>query len=179
MSKKTLNDINNELKIYINEASGISEKCKQKLVKLVEKHFYVDLPNDNYLNIDITILENGNVIMREEEYQTTKKINSKEDIYERYENFQIEIKDLLEKNEIDFESKKRNSELLNLLIVLITIIISIIILIYSVKVLLRKDLFGLLWIVFILGYYIVPATGNNLRNRFIRAKKYLKKFTKK
>ena len=45
MSNKSLNKINNELKGYINEASGISDKCKMKLITLVEKHFFVDLPN--------------------------------------------------------------------------------------------------------------------------------------
>ena len=47
------------MKIYLNEASGISAKCKLKLVRLVQKHFMVDLPHDNYLNIDIKILENN------------------------------------------------------------------------------------------------------------------------
>lgn len=29
MSNKSLNKMNNELKVYINEACGISEKCKE------------------------------------------------------------------------------------------------------------------------------------------------------
>ena len=51
MPKNKINSINNELKSYINEATGISNKCKMKLISLVQKHFYVDLPNDNFFNI--------------------------------------------------------------------------------------------------------------------------------
>lgn len=180
MSNKSLNKMNNELKVYINEACGISEKCKRKLINLVEKHFYVDLPNDNYLNIDITILENGNIIMRDEEYKTEKDISSSSDLVNRYEEFQKDIEVLLKKNETNFDTKKRNNEISNLLIILLVFIISIILLIVGINRLLMGDLFGVIWLIFIISYYIIPASGNRMRNRLIRAKKYLtKKFTKK
>lgn len=180
MSNKSLNKMNNELKVYINEASGISDKCKMKLISLVEKHFYVDLPNDNYLNIDITILENGNIIMREEEYKTQKELSSSNDLVNRYSEFQNDVEVLLKKNEINFDVKKRNSEIVNLLVILLTIIFSIVIIYIGIRRLLIGDLFGVIWLVFILGYYIIPASSNRMRNRFIRAKKFLtNKFTKK
>ena len=180
MSNKSLNKMNNELKVYINEASGISDKCKRKLINLVEKHFYVDLPNDNYLNIDITILENGNIIMRDEEYQTKEKLSSSNDLINRYKEFQNDIEVLLKKNETNFDTKKRNSEISNLLIILLTLVISIVVLLFGIRRLLVGDLFGVIWLGFIIIYYIIPASGNRMRNRFIRAKKYLtKKFTKK
>lgn len=180
MSNKSLNKMNNELKVYINEASGISDKCKRKLINLVEKHFYVDLPNDNYLNIDITILENGNIIMRDEEYKTEKDISSSSDLVNRYEEFQKDIEVLLKKNETNFDTKKRNNEISNLLIILLVFIISVILLIVGINRLLMGDLFGVIWLIFIISYYIIPASGNRMRNRLIRAKKYLtKKFTKK
>lgn len=180
MSNKSLNKINNELKGYINEASSISDKCKMKLITLVEKHFFVDLPNDNYLNIDITLLENGNIIMRDEEYKTTKKISTSSDLVNRYSEFQRDIEELLEKNEINFEVKQRNNEIINLLVILLIIIVSIVIIIIGIRRLLIGDLFGVLWLVIIVSYYIIPASGNRIRNRFVRAKNYLtKKFTKK
>lgn len=180
MSNKLLNKINNELKVYINEASGISNKCKMKLISLVEKHFFVNLPHDNYLNIDITILENGNIIMREEEYKTTQEITSSSDILNRYSEFQQDVEVLLKKNEINFDIKKRNSEISNLLIIILVICISTIVLIYGIRQLINGDIFGAIWLGFIIVYYIIPASGNRMRNRFIRAKKFLtKKFTKK
>ena len=175
MSNKSLNKMNNELKVYINEASGISDNCKMKLISLVEKHFYVDLPNDNYLNIDITILENGNIIMRDEEYKTEKDISSSSDLVNRYEEFQKDIEVLLKKNETNFDTKKRNNEISNLLIILLVFIISVILLIVGINRLLMGDLFGVIWLIFIISYYIIPASGNRMRNRLIRAKKYLTK----
>ena len=177
---KSLRSINNELKSFINEASGISDKCKKKLIKLVEKHFYVDLPNDNYLNIDISILEDGNIMMREELYKTSEKIKSIDDVFERFDGFREEVQLLLEKNEVDFDKKKNNNEISNLLILGLIIFVSIIVIMFAIKRLLIGDYFGVLWLIFIVSYYIIPATNNRIRNRFIKAKNYLiKKFTKK
>ena len=177
---KSLRSINNELKSFINEASGISDKCKKKLIKLVEKHFYVDLPNDNYLNIDISILEDGNIVMREELYKTSEKIKSIDDVFERFDGFREEVQLLLEKNEVDFDKKKNNNEISNLLILGLIIFVSIIVIMFAIKRLLIGDYFGVLWLIFIVSYYIIPATNNRIRNRFNKAKNYLtKKFTKK
>ena len=45
--------------------------------------------------------------------------------------------------------------------------------------LLAGDLYSVLWLAIIIGYYIVPATGNSIRNRYIRAYRYLKSIFKK
>ena len=51
---------------------------------------------------------------------------------------------------------------------------------YGLRELLLGNLFGVIWLIIIIVYYIVPLTGDKLRNRIIRAKKFLKnKFTKK
>ena len=84
MPMKTIQSINNELKSYINEAIGISNKCKNKLLRLVEKNFYVELPKENYLHIDISLKENGNIIMREVEYQTKEEPSNYEELLKRY-----------------------------------------------------------------------------------------------
>ena len=57
-----LKQINNQMKSYINEASFIGNKCRNKLIELVNKNFLVKIPKENFLNIDITIPENGNII---------------------------------------------------------------------------------------------------------------------
>lgn len=180
MANTSISKMNKELKIYLNEASGISDKCRRKLVNLVEKYFYVELPKDNFLNIDITIKKNGNIIMRDEEYKTSKSIKSLDELVNRYSEFQKEVEELLEKNEINFEVKQRNNEIINLLVILLIIFFSIIIIIIGIRRLLIGDLYGVFWLIIIVSYYIIPASGNRIRNRFVRAKKYLiKKFTKK
>ena len=180
MSNKSLNQINNEIKSYVNEACGISEKCKRKLIKIVEKNFYVDLPDDNFLNIDISILENGNIVMRDDEYKSEKPISTYSELLERYNEFKKEIEELLGKKQIDFDTKKRNSEISNLLFLLLIFLLSIVIILIGINRLIIGDFFGLVWLGCIIFYYIIPASGNKLRNRIVRAKKYIsKKFTKK
>lgn len=180
MKKEELKKINKEIKSYLNEASGISQKCRTQLIKLVEKYFYVELPKENYLNIDIMILENGNIIMRDEEYKTSNELSNSNDLVNRYSDFKKEVEDLLNKNETNFENKKQIKEIENLIILSLIFILVLIVLIYAIRKLFLGDLFGLLWLFIIIMYYIVPLTGTKLRNRIIRAKKFIKnKFTNK
>ena len=161
------------MKIDLNEASGISNKCRKKLIKLVEKHFLVELPNEDFLNIDIEILENGNISMREVEYKTTSPVNS-EELENRFNSFQEEVNHLLNKNETNFETMKKTNERNNLIILSFITIIIILISIYAIQQLLYGNLIGVLWLVIMVGSYIIPATGNTIRNRYVRASKYLK-----
>lgn len=179
MPVKSLKELNNQIKIDINEASGISIKCKRKLVKLVEKHFSVDLPNEDFLNIDIEILENGNVKMRDVEYQSENKVSSVEDLFPRFEEFQKEVDNLLNKNGTNFETMKKNGERNNLIMVLFITFAFLVIVLYSIRELFIGNLFGVLWIVIIVGYHIIPATGNSIRNSYAKAWKYLKSIFKK
>ena len=175
----SLDKINKQMKININEASGISDKCKLKLLKLVEKHFKVDLPNDNYLNIDIEVLENGNIKMRDIEYQTTSPVKKIEELEERFNSFQQETNILLEKNEVSFDTLMSKKERNNLIWVIFITFAIIIIALNSIRLLLAGDYYALLWLIIIIGFYIIPATGNGIRNRYIRAHKYLKSLYKK
>jgi len=170
---KSLKEMNNLIKIDINEASGISAKCKQKLIKLVEKHFQVNLPNDNYLNIDIELLENGNVKMRDIEYQTQSKV-TKEILEERFTQFQEEVDILLEKNGVNFETISSKKERNNLIWVILITVAFIIIGLNAIKELIFGNIFGVLWLVIIVGYYVIPATGTSIRNKYVRAYKCLK-----
>lgn len=170
----SLNAMNKQMKIYVNEASGISSKCKLKLVRLVQKHFFVDLPQDNYLNIDIEILENGNIKMREEEYQTENPIQSMDELESRFSEFQKDVELLINKNEVNFETLSTKKERNNLIWVILITIAIIIIALNSIRVLLSGDLYGVLWLAIMIGYYVIPATGNSIRNRYVRAHRYLK-----
>ena len=53
MSDK-INKINKELKVFINESSFISTKCRNKLLKIFCEVFSVDLDIGNYLNVDLS-----------------------------------------------------------------------------------------------------------------------------
>ena len=69
-----LNKINKELKIIINEATFISNKCRNKIIKMLGNDFSVNLPLENYKSIDVVITEDGNIIMRDEEYKRDSKL---------------------------------------------------------------------------------------------------------
>ena len=170
----SLDQINKQMKIDINEASGISSKCKLKLLKLVEKHFKVDLPNDNYLNIDIEVLANSNIKMRDVEYETTDPVKTEKELTERFNFFQEDVNNLIDKHEISFDTLTARKERNNIIwVVLITFAI-IVIALNSIRLLLLGDYYSILWLIIIIGFYILPATGNGIRNRYIRAHRYLK-----
>ena len=172
---KSLKEINKEIKIDVNEASGISPKCKQKLIKLVEKHFEVTLPKENYLNIDIELLENGNIMMRDVEYKTSSEGKTIEELNAKFDAFQEEADHLLNKNGTNFDTMKKNSERNNLIAVFFITFVIVVIGLNAIRELLFGNLFGVLWIVIMIGYYVIPATGNSIRNRYVRAWNYLRK----
>ena len=175
---KDLHSLNNELKKYVNEARAISDKCRDKLLTLVEKHFYVKFKSTNYDNLNLTILANGDIEMRDEIYETSEKAQSFEIIKERFTNFQKEAEALLNKKATNFDKMKTNNEISNLLIVFLILLVSLVIIIYGLKILLLGDIQGLIWLIFMISYHIVPATGGRVRNRLIRAKRYLKSLFK-
>ena len=175
MSELNLRTINNEIKGYINEASFISDKCKIKLIKLIGENFKVDLPIENYLRVDITIKENGNIEMKGEEYKTKEPIKNKEELFERYTNFKEDALVLLKNKEINFESKRKKNDIINLLFTLILTLCLIIIAIYSVLQLLSGNLFGFLWMVLVAA----PIITEKVRNRYIDAWRFIKSLFKK
>ena len=96
---KSLKEMNNEIKVYINEAKFISNNCRNKLLKLLGETFSVDLPLENFANIDAELQENGNIIMRGDEYETTEKVESLEELEEKYNIFKENADKLLKKKE--------------------------------------------------------------------------------
>ena len=171
---KTLKEMNNQIKGYINQANGISDKMRQKIVKLVEKHFMVTLPKENFLNIDIVLLENGNIKMRDIEYETGDPVDNLEALNARFELFAEETENLLDKNEVNVDTLIEQKDRNNLVWVIFITFAMIVIVINGIRQLLNGNLFGVLWLIIIIGYYIIPATGSSLRNRYIRAYHYIK-----
>ena len=169
----SLASINKQMKIDVNEASSISTKCKQKLIKLVEKHFLVDLPNENFLNIDIEVLENGNIKMRDEEYTTQDPVSG-EELENRFLLFQQDVDILLEKNETDFDTLSKKNGRNNLIISSFISIIIFIVFNYALSIVLSGDLYGFVWFIIMISTWVMPKVGTYIRDRYRGAFEYLK-----
>ena len=171
----TIKTMNNEIKGYINEANFISKGTRNKLIKLISKYFYVDLPIENYLRVDITIKENGNVVMKDEEYKTTNPIKDEKELYERYNNFKEEVTSLLDKKEENIDTIRRKNDITNLILTIVLTIAIIIIILFSIHRLLLGDYIGGLWILIV----ILPLLTDKVRNRYKMAIRFIKSICKK
>lgn len=171
----TIKSINNEIKGYINEASFISNRTRDKVIKLISKHFYVELPIENYLRIDISIKENGNVIMKDDEYKTTNPIKDEKELFERYNNFKEEVTNLLSKKEVNLDTLRKKNDITNLILTILLTIAIIIIILFSINRLLIGDFIGGLWILIV----ILPLLTERVRNRYKMAYRFIKSICKK
>ena len=171
----TIKSINNEIKGYINEASFISNRTRDKVIKLISKHFYVELPIENYLRIDISIKENGNVIMKDDEYKTTNPIKDEKELFERYNNFKEEVTNLLSKKEVNLDTLRKKNDITNLILTVLLTIAIVIITLFSIHRLLIGDFIGGLWILIV----ILPFLTDKVRNRYKMALRFIKSICKK
>lgn len=174
-----LKTINKELKGFINEARGISAKCRKKLIKLIEKHFYVSLPKEDYKILDISIMENSNIIMRDIEYKTQKELSNKEELLERYNLFKSEVEQLLDTNATNFDDLKNKNGINNLLVVTLILSLSLVILTYVINQLLIGNYDRLIFLAFLIAYYGIPVSGSKFRERLRSAKKYIESLINK
>jgi len=178
-NKEKLTKINNELKVYINESSFISMKCRNKVLKYLAEDFNVSLDIDNYQNVDVKIKEDGTIIYRGDKYTSKDKIDSFKEVEERYNTFKEKADKLISKKEIDFSNMSNMNNVTNLLIVIGLLILCIIFLVLGVSALLSGDWFDCLWFVVFILPWIFPKLKNALHNRIIQAKNYLKRLIKK
>jgi len=178
-NKEKLNKMNNEIKVYINESNFISNKCRNKVIKMLGDEFDIDFPLDNYKSIDVTILENGHIIMRDDEYIPSKEITSFEEIEERYNKFKEKTDLFLNKKEISFENKKIGNHILNLIIIIILFLVIIALLLIGIQALLLGDYFHLLWLILIASSTFIPKVSENLKDRLKSAQIFIKRLLKK
>ena len=173
MSKK-LDTINNEIKSIINESKFISIKLRNKLIKMLGNEFDINLPLENYENIDVTITETGNIIMRDEEYKRSNSL-SLDEINERYNRFKEQADVILKKKEINYQNINDKSNIINLLITFIFGALYITAIIYLVRCFIYGNYFSCIWGVLILSTYLAPP----LRERFDRSINFIKRKIKK
>lgn len=174
-----LEQINKELKIYINESSFISMKCRNKLLKYFEEEFHVQLDIDNYKNVDLSITNDYKIIYREDTYESVEKITSLKDLEERYERFKEKADNLINKKEINFQSRGKRNEIINIIILLGILLVYVLILLLGIRALLLKDYYDALWLLVILIPNVIPKLRQSLQDRVIQAKNYLKNRKKK
>lgn len=166
-----LRKINNELKSYINEASFISNKCRNKLLKSLGETFSVDLPLENFAKIDASITEEGNIIMRGDEYKSTSPCKDIAEVEEKYNIFKDKADVLLKKKEVNYYTKNNINNTLNIFIVIALSIIYVVILIFAIKEVLTLNLFTASILFAILSSSLLPT----IKNRFEQAKNFLKR----
>lgn len=171
----SLRKMNNELKSYINEATFISNKCRNKLLKMLGDAFSVELPLENFAKIDASITESGNIVMRGDEYVSTNPAKDLTELEEKYSVFKEKAELLLKKKEVNYYNKKDINNAFNIFIVILLSILYVAILIFAIKELLSLNFFTASVLFAILSSSLIP----NIKDRFNQAKNFLKRKFKK
>ena len=174
-----LNKINRELKVYINESSFISNKCRNKIIKIFGEEFNVNLDIDNYKNVDLSITDDFKISYRDDLYTSNDKIDNIDDVTLRYDRFKEKADKILKRKEIDFNNMSNAKNISNLIIVICIILGSIFVCILGISALFRGDFIDVLWLLFIIGPAIISRLRESISNRFTQARNYLKHLFKK
>ena len=113
--EETLKKINKDLKVIINESSFISIKCRNNILKMLGNDFSINLPIENFKSIDVVITEEGNIIMRDEEYKRDSKL-SIEEIEKIFKEFKEKADVILKKKEINYYTMNDKNNIINVFI---------------------------------------------------------------
>ena len=165
-----LNKINKELKIIINESSFISNKCRNKIIKMLGNDFSINLPIENFKSIDVVITEDGNIIMRDEEYKRDSKLNLDE-IEKIFYEFKEKADVILKKKEINYYTMNDKNNLINVFILIVMIILFLALLYYAFISFINGNFFGCIWLLVYGSSWFVPGT----KDRIHQAINFIKK----
>ena len=177
MNEEKLTKINNKLKIYLNEAGFISMKCRNKLLKIFCEEFLVDLDISNYKNVDLKIQDDYSVLYRDDIYKTN--INSYEELEERYNRFSEKAEQLIKKKDINFKNKSNKNNIINLLVLLLLFSIIIGVILLVIRSFLMGDYYNCLWFIVFVVPIVVPKLKDNISDRLVQAKNYVKSLLRK
>lgn len=178
--EKRINKINDELKSYINESKFISNKCRNKVIKLLGEEFNINIDKDKYVefaNVDVRIDLDGNIIVRGNSFNTN--INNIDEIESRFNNFKEKADIFLKKKEINFENKTLFNNIVNLIVVILILFIFLGISIISIKSILSGDFYFSIWFLVFVFIYIIPGLKDNLFKRIEQAKIFIKIYLNK
>ena len=169
-----LNKINKELKSYVNQANFISQKTRNKLIKMLGEEFQIDLPIENFANIDVQLTSDGSIIMRGDIYNAPVKLSNTE-IENKYALFKEKAEKLINKKEVNYQNKNDLGNIANIFIVIILSIAYIVVGILLIRAVFALQLFTASILISLLSSYLVPG----IRNRFEQARNFLKRKLKK
>lgn len=172
--EELLKKINKELKVYINESTFISIKCRNKLLKILGDEFSVSLPLENFKTIDVSITEDGSIIMRDEEYKSSDKL-SLTDIEERYKSFSVRADGLLKKKEINYYNINDKNNIINILFLLVIMIIFVVLLIYAIKSFFVGNYINCIWLFVFMSSWLLPGIKDRLEQAVNFIKRKLRK----
>ncbi len=173
------NQINKELKVFINEASFISNKCRNKLLKLFSEEFHVSLDIDNYKNVDLSILEDFKILYREDTYEADPIIKDLEDLNERYQRFEEKAKKLINRKEIDFQNKSNFKNISNLIILFCMFFVMFAAVVLGIQALFSGHFRDCIWFLVFVLPWIFPKFSSSLQVRLEQARQYIKRLLKK
>lgn len=169
--EEILNKINKELKIIINESTFISNKCRNKIIKMLGNDFSVNLPIENFKSIDVVITSEGNIIMRDEEYKRDSKLTI-EEIETIFKEFKEKTDVILKKKEINYYNMNDKNNLINVFILIVMVILFLALLYYAIISFFNGHYFGCVWLVMYGSSLFVPGIKDRLHQavNFIKRK---------
>jgi hypothetical protein len=168
--EEILNKINKELKIIINESTFISNKCRNKIIKMLGNDFSVNLPIENFKSIDVVITSEGNIIMRDEEYKRDSKLNLDE-IEKIFYEFKEKADVILKKKEINYYNMNDKNNIINVFILIVMIGLFLALLYYAFISFINGNFFGCIWVVAYISSLFVPG----IKERLTQAVNFIKR----
>ncbi len=174
-----IQNMNKQLKVYINESSFISMKCRNRLLKMFEEEFSIDLDIGNYKNVDLSIQDDYKVLYREDLYTSNDKISSIEDLEERFQRFQERADQLIKRKDVDFQGRRNFNNFTNLMVIVCLLLLLIGLIVLVIYSLIVGNYFDCLWFLVFIAPVLFPKIKENLRERILQAKQYIKSLLKK
>ena len=165
-----LRKINTEIKVYINEASFISNSCRNKLIKMLGKAYDIDLPVEDFARIDVELLENGNIIMRGDEYSRDSDL-SFEEVLSRYELFKTQMDEMLQRRGKKAFPNSEKNNIINLFVVFLLGTFFLLLAIFGIRSFFDGRYFDCLSLLFLIVFWLIPS----VRERFQQAFYYIKR----
>lgn len=165
-----LKKINTEIKVYINEASFISNSCRNKLIKMLGKAYDIDLPVEDFARIDVEIHENGNITMRDDEYSRDGDL-SFEEVLSRYEEFKNQVDEMLQRRGKKAFPNSEKNNIINLFVVFLLGTFFLLLAVFGIRSFFDGRYFDCLSLLFLIVFWLIPS----VRERFQQAFYYIKR----
>jgi len=176
-----LNNMNNDIKTYLNESKFVSNRCRNKIIKMLIDKFNIDIDSSKYkefANVDITLESNGDIILRGDRYKTLDNLTF-EDVESRFSEFREDAHNFMSHKDIDFNSKNNFNNIVNLIMIILIICAFIGITLIAIYSVFTGNYFFGIWFVVMIVPWLVPNLKENLLIRLEQANNFIKRIIKK